>query len=357
VLSPPPAVKPWSCAQPVAMRPGFDGLFPLVRSRLRADPLSGHLLIFRNRAADRLKVLYRGGHGLCLGRQRLEQGRYHFPEPPADAARLGLSAGPFRMLRDGIDLSRVRRSKRWTPPRALAAGRRPAYPNRHGRLAPCRGWPVARRRGGLAGPAAAGPGRVGTPARRERRAARQAGGGLAAPRRPAFGTPAAALGPGHGPAGPGQAARPGRLAGAPGAPRGRARPDRGGAALPLLRPAARLHRHADGRAAGPGAGPLLRGAYPQEDVRLPALRAGLGAGRATPAAGRAGGGGALGPGPVWPGAAGARQHRQVRRSPAAAPPGGPVAPPGRDRRVRRWATGWRRRRICWTRCASPCGSG
>jgi transposase len=36
------------------------------RSRLQADPLSGHLFIFRNRTADRLKVLYWGGHGLCL---------------------------------------------------------------------------------------------------------------------------------------------------------------------------------------------------------------------------------------------------------------------------------------------------
>src|SRR5690348_8104914 len=56
------------------MRLGFDGLFALVQSRLLADPLSGHLFIFRNRTADRLKVLYWGGHGLCLWCQRLEQG-------------------------------------------------------------------------------------------------------------------------------------------------------------------------------------------------------------------------------------------------------------------------------------------
>ncbi len=42
--------------------PSFDGLFALVRCRLHADPLSGHLFIFRNRSADRLKVLYWGGH-------------------------------------------------------------------------------------------------------------------------------------------------------------------------------------------------------------------------------------------------------------------------------------------------------
>jgi transposase len=73
VLSLPPAVKLWFCSEPVDMRLGFDGLFALVRSRLLGDPLSGHLFIFRNRTADRLKVLYWGGHGLCLWCQRLAQ--------------------------------------------------------------------------------------------------------------------------------------------------------------------------------------------------------------------------------------------------------------------------------------------
>ncbi len=116
MLSFPPAVKLWYCPDPVDMRLGFDGLFNLVRSRLQADPLSGHLFIFRNRTADRLKVLYWGGHGLCLWCQRLEAGRYHFPEAPADAARVELSAGQFHMVLDGIDLSRVRRFKRFARP-------------------------------------------------------------------------------------------------------------------------------------------------------------------------------------------------------------------------------------------------
>ena len=107
-----PAVKLWYCRDAVDMRLGFDGLFNVVRSRLNADPLSGHLFIFRNRTADRLKVLYWGGHGLCLWCQRLEAGRYHFPEIPAEAASIELTAGQFQMVLDGIDLSRVRRFKR-----------------------------------------------------------------------------------------------------------------------------------------------------------------------------------------------------------------------------------------------------
>jgi transposase len=115
VLSLSPAVKLWYCPDPVDMRLGFDGLFALVRSRLQADPLSGHLFIFRNRHADRLKVLYWGGHGLCLWCQRLEAGRYHFPDAPAVSTGVELSPGQFQMILDGIDLSRVRRFKRFQP--------------------------------------------------------------------------------------------------------------------------------------------------------------------------------------------------------------------------------------------------
>ena len=89
-------------------------MFNLVRNRLKADPLSGRLFIFRNRAADRIKILYWGGHGLCLWCQRLEAGRYHFPDPAADSAGIGLSAGQLQMILDGIDLSRVKRFKRFS---------------------------------------------------------------------------------------------------------------------------------------------------------------------------------------------------------------------------------------------------
>ena len=110
------AVKLWFCSTPVSMRLGFDGLFLLVRERLRADPFSGHLFIFRNKDANRLKVLYWGGHGLCLWCTRLEAGRYHFPEVAGDQPAVELSAAQFQMVLDGIDLSRVRRFKRFALP-------------------------------------------------------------------------------------------------------------------------------------------------------------------------------------------------------------------------------------------------
>jgi transposase len=114
------AVKLWYCSTPVDMRLGYDGLLCLVRARFHADPLSGHLFIFRNKSANRLKVLYWGGHGLCLWCQRLEAGRYHFPEVTGEGPAVELSAAQFQMVLDGIDLSRVRRFKRFA---LLSAGK------------------------------------------------------------------------------------------------------------------------------------------------------------------------------------------------------------------------------------------
>lgn len=108
-----PAIKLWFCPQPVDMRLGFDGLFNLVRSHLKADPLSGHLFLFRNRLADRLKILYWGGHGLCLWCQRLEAGRYHFPDPQDGQTGIELTAAQFNMILEGIDLTGGQRYKRF----------------------------------------------------------------------------------------------------------------------------------------------------------------------------------------------------------------------------------------------------
>ena len=112
MLSIPTTTKLWF-ANAVDLRLGFDGLSNLVRTQLYADPMSGHLFVFTNRSANRLKVLYWGGHGLCLWCTRLEAGRYHFPE--ATTAGIELSATQFAMILDGIDLSRVRRFKRFSP--------------------------------------------------------------------------------------------------------------------------------------------------------------------------------------------------------------------------------------------------
>ena len=115
MLSLPVAVKPGTKPPTSAdMRLGFDGLFALVRSRLNADPLSGHLFIFRNRSADRLKVLYWGGHGLVLMASTRGSRSLSLPDAAPSATGVSeLTVGQFQMILDGIDLNGVKRFKRF----------------------------------------------------------------------------------------------------------------------------------------------------------------------------------------------------------------------------------------------------
>jgi transposase len=56
----------YAYAAPADLRKGFDGLYGLVRNRLRQDPESGNLFLFVNRTRRRAKVLFWDGTGLCI---------------------------------------------------------------------------------------------------------------------------------------------------------------------------------------------------------------------------------------------------------------------------------------------------
>ena len=116
MLTLPPSVRIWCATTPTDLRRGFDGLATLVRSQFQADPISGHLFVFHNKAANRLKILYWERSGWCLWCKRLEQGRLHFPT--SDTAALGLTPGQLQLLLGGIDLSRARQFKRYQRPAA-----------------------------------------------------------------------------------------------------------------------------------------------------------------------------------------------------------------------------------------------
>jgi transposase len=74
-------VQVWLASAPVDMRRGFDRLAEHVRTILARDPLCGHLFVFRNRSAERVKILWWDGDGLVIYYKRLERGTFQFPAP------------------------------------------------------------------------------------------------------------------------------------------------------------------------------------------------------------------------------------------------------------------------------------
>jgi len=114
MLSFPTGLRIWLALRPTDMRKSFDTLAELVRQQLMADPLSGQLFVFRNKRADRIKLLYWDDDGFVIVYKRLEKGIFRFP--CADGAGLEIRAADLQMLLDGVDLESVKRQPRYRRP-------------------------------------------------------------------------------------------------------------------------------------------------------------------------------------------------------------------------------------------------
>jgi transposase len=118
MLSLPLPVRIFLCTRHADLRKSFDGLAQMVREFLGADPLSGHLFVFRNKRADRLKLLYWDSDGLAIWYKRLEQGSFRFPAMTGTGDGLEIRAADLTMILDGVDLGSVKRQKRYQRPPA-----------------------------------------------------------------------------------------------------------------------------------------------------------------------------------------------------------------------------------------------
>jgi transposase len=118
MVSLPLPVRIFLCTRHADLRKSFDGLAQMVREFLGADPLSGHLFVFRNKRGDRLKLLYWDTDGLAIWYKRLEQGTFRFPTVVADGDGVEIRAVDLTMILDGVDLDSVKRQRRYRRPEA-----------------------------------------------------------------------------------------------------------------------------------------------------------------------------------------------------------------------------------------------
>jgi transposase len=116
MISLPPSVRIYLCAQPIDGRKGIDTLAALVRSTLDLEPLSGHLFVFLAARGRCARILFWDHNGWVLYTKRLERGRFRLPRAlPADATHVAVEAADLVLLLEGIDLRDARRRPRWTP--------------------------------------------------------------------------------------------------------------------------------------------------------------------------------------------------------------------------------------------------
>lgn len=101
----PSGVKVFLASQPVDFRKGPDSLLSLVRDAGQ-DPFSGALYVFRAKRADRIKIVWWDGSGVCLYAKRLERSAFCWPR--IGHVRVQLNHAQLMALVDGLDWKRVR---------------------------------------------------------------------------------------------------------------------------------------------------------------------------------------------------------------------------------------------------------
>jgi transposase len=118
MIGPAGAVRVMAATKPVDFRKGAEGLAALVREAMGSDPFSGAVYVFRAKRADRVKLVFWDGTGLCLFAKRLEDGAFRWPSIEDGVIRL--SAAQLSALLEGLDWRRVHEAREPAPP--LQAG-------------------------------------------------------------------------------------------------------------------------------------------------------------------------------------------------------------------------------------------
>jgi transposase len=114
VIGPSGTVRVVVATKPVDFRKGMEGLAALVREHMNADPFTGTVYVFRAKRADRIKLIFWDGTGLCLFAKHLEQGAFRWPKIEDGVMRL--SAAQLSALLEGLDWRLVHEMRQTVTP-------------------------------------------------------------------------------------------------------------------------------------------------------------------------------------------------------------------------------------------------
>ena len=75
-----------------------------MRETMKADPFSGAVYVFRARRADRVKLIFWDGTGVCLFAKRLEDGKFRWPNVQDGVMWLAATSGKMTVHRHLVDV-------------------------------------------------------------------------------------------------------------------------------------------------------------------------------------------------------------------------------------------------------------
>jgi transposase len=102
--------------QAVDMRRSYDGLHAIVQSEFTRDIRQGDYFMFINRRRDRIKIIWWDKDGLAIFMKRLESGSIQKPIVDSNSKSLIIDHAELSMLLTGIDVSNIKRRKRFDAP-------------------------------------------------------------------------------------------------------------------------------------------------------------------------------------------------------------------------------------------------
>jgi transposase len=109
----PAGVRIFVCTDPIDMRYGFDRLASAARSRLGQDPQQGGVLVvYCNRGANRLKVLWFDRNGCCLFYKRFHRAVCELPLGAGGSHSVIIDASALARLIAGVAREPKRRAHR-----------------------------------------------------------------------------------------------------------------------------------------------------------------------------------------------------------------------------------------------------
>ena len=94
----------WLYPKPIDFRKQIDGLVMLISDHLQLSPTSGQIFLFRNRQANKIKMLWWERNGFWLCYKRLEKGKLKFPKH--DDAVMTLTTDQLSWLLSGLDFAK-----------------------------------------------------------------------------------------------------------------------------------------------------------------------------------------------------------------------------------------------------------